>query len=229
MAADDAGVRGDRDQLPRSPGTAGRRGGHPERHSAHQHPVRRPELHVPAGVRAHVCRRWRTDRLAWNTSRLPADHDLLVARLCEPQPGDGILDARSQPVPPRRWRGRRLPRRDQGHRRMVSCDGTLHRDGRRQRGHGSRRGRRAAGDRRDRPVRQLAPHLRFFRRRRFGVGRVVDTRISPHRAAGCGRFDQARRLAGLTQDASRVGTGPGEVPHGRRVVLLHFLAAEVPV
>ncbi len=79
-----------------------------------------------------------------------------------------------------------FPGGDEGHRRVVPRGRALDGDGHRQRRHRGRRGRRAAGDRRDPAVRQLALGLRRLRRGGVAVGiwwiaRIPAGRVGPVR------------------------------------------------
>ena len=74
---------------------------------------------------------------------LAGDHDVLVARLRQPRPGDQRRHARRQPAAARHGRGRRLPRRDARRRRMVPGHRAIDGDGHHQRRHRGRRRRSA--------------------------------------------------------------------------------------
>ena len=224
-------MRGDCDQLPRSPVAAGRRRGDPARHSAHEHAVRRADVDLSSRLRADVRGRRRAGRSARHAARISADHDLLVARLREPQPGRGLLDARGEPLPAGRGRGRRVSGGDQGHRRVVSSR-------ERSTAMGLVNAGTAVGAVVAPPA--IAAILLVGSWRwvfvACGAGRTaldavvvarVRTSVAPPAPAATSAPDSRQPWSALL--AYRAGVGPRhrEVPDRRGVVLLHLLAAEV--
>ena len=177
--------RGDRHQLPGSPGAVDRDRGDSAGDPAQQHGLLPAADRVSRRLRRDVRRRRRAHRPPRDAPRLPGHHGRVVARVRGPRPGHGLPLARAQPVSARRRRGRRLPRRHQGGRGVVPRPRAFDGHGHHQRRHGHRRRRRAAAHRDDRARRQLALGVLHLRRRRPRVDRVVVGVLSP--AGGASR------------------------------------------
>ena len=223
-------------QLSRSPVPAGRHRRDRTRHPADQHPVRGADILFPAGLRPDVRRRRRTHRSTRHPARLRRDHGVLVARLRESKSRTQLHDAGRQPVPARGRRGRRLSGGNQGHRRVVPGGRAVNRDGACQRGdgHWGRGG--PARDCRDSRPERVAHGLCGLRPRRAPLVDLVaalDAGLDGRaRCAGRSSRRRPRRRRATQVDLAarpRGGARPGrrQVPHGRRVVLLHRLATQV--